>query len=300
MQKLKVHLLVLVPATVHLCYLLVSKNGVQLYDYYYKVNVNASNYTLINVLLLLAMLGYFFFYLTRSILVLNRHARSIKEIYSNIEKIQLNWFRDLIIILMVFACIIAPVTILIADTSISQLSMGYFSTFIYFIIVYKSLNYSVVFSPATQFNGKKTRTHTLAQNAGAEEPTPVAERYIKSTLSNEQVEEYGHSVEIFLVSNHLLYDQDLSLKQMAEALKMPPHTLSQVINRYYNKSFFELINSFRIEHAKKQLPQITKLNYTIEGVGYSCGFGSKTAFYRAFKKYTSLTPTEYNAHQAIQ
>ncbi|MDB5014764.1 MAG: helix-turn-helix-domain containing protein AraC type, partial [Daejeonella sp.] len=55
---------------------------------------------------------------------------------------------------------------------------------------------------------------------------------------------------------------------------------------------------FRIEEAKKQLKQINELNYTIEGIGYNCGFGSRAAFYRAFKKYTKMTPTEFNAHQS--
>jgi AraC-like DNA-binding protein len=294
LKKMKPHLIVLLPATVHFFYLLFTKNGTQLHEYYYKANDLATRYTLINLLLLAGMLGYFLFYLVASIKVLNRHAACIRESYSNIEKIQLGWLKDLIIVLMIFACVIAPVSILIADTHFSQLSVAYFSTFIYFIIVYKSLNYSTVFSAGLipELVSAQGQQHS----AGIPRETlSVTERYTKSSLSTEQVEEYGHSVEIFLISNNLLYDQALSLKQMAEALKLSPHVLSEVINRYYNKSFFDVVNSFRVEEAKKQLGQIEQLNYTIEGIGYSCGFGSKTTFYRAFKKHTGLTPSEFNA-----
>ena len=320
--KMRSHLWVLIPSIFHLLFLLATKNGEELQNYYYKSISQGTQYTLINLLLLMGTLGYFFFYLIASIRVLNQHSVSLKQSYSNIEKLQLTWLRDLIILLMVFACIIAPVSIYVANTRVSQLAIGYFSTFIYFIIVYKSFSYSVVFSTGaldiphhTQINKGEQQvqlqpivnskllnysyepleTKVITVNEPAADSL---ERYTKSALSSEQVEEFGHSVEIFLISNSLLFDQNLSLKQMSDALNLSTHILSEIINRYYNKSFFDLINSFRIEEAKKQLKQINQLNFTIEGIGYNCGFGSRAAFYRAFKKYTKMTPTEFNIHRS--
>ncbi|WEK18233.1 MAG: helix-turn-helix domain-containing protein [Candidatus Pedobacter colombiensis] len=287
LKKSKPHWLLLIPSVLNLGFLLVTKRADQLHNFYYQDEKGGTHYTLINLLLLLGLTVYLLFYLIRSIQVLNHHTESIKAAYSNTRRLQLGWLKDLIILLMVFSCIIAPITILIADTKISQLAVAYFSTFIYFIIVYKSLNYSIVFS---RIDLSEPLT-VLVTNATAS----VAERYQKSTLSNAQVEEYGHSVEIFLISSKLLYDEDLSLKQMAAALQISAHVLSEVINRYYNKSFFDLVNSYRIEEAKKQLKDIERLNITIEGIGYNCGFGSKTTFYRAFKKHTGHTPTTYTA-----
>lgn len=299
LKKMKPHLLVLIPAVVHLIYLWIAKEGAELQEYYYKANNNSTQYTLTNLLLLLGMLGYFLFYLVASIKVLNRHAANIRESYSNIEKMQLGWLKHLIIALMVFACVISPLSILIADTHVSQLAVAYFSTFIYFIIVYKSLSYSTVFSDSL--------VPEMVSASWEQEPTfvehealQITERYTRSSLNNKQVEEYGQLVEIFLVSNNQLFDQSLSLKQMAVALRLSPHVLSEVINRYYNKSFFDVVNSFRVEEAKKKLQQIDQLNYTIEGIGYSCGFGSKSTFYRAFKKNTGLTPSEFNAFQSTK
>ncbi|MBB5439568.1 AraC-like DNA-binding protein [Pedobacter sp. AK017] len=292
LKKSRPHWLILIPSVINLIFLMLTKKAGELHNYYYADTRGETKYTLVNLLLLMGMTAYLLFYLIASIRVLNRHTAGIKASYSNVKRLQLGWLKDLIVILMVFSCIIAPVTILIADTKVSQLSIAYFSTFIYFIIVYKSLNYSVVFAPLAL-------SEDLPLASEPELPLPVTERYQKSALSPAQVEEYGHTIEIFLVSNKLLFDEDLSLRQMADVLKLSPHVLSEVINRYYNKSFFDLINSFRIEEAKKQLRNINELNITIEGIGYNCGFGSKTTFYRAFKKHTGHTPTGYVTQNSI-
>lgn len=285
LKKSRIHALILIPSILNLLFLLLTRKASQLQSYYYADSSNGTSYTLINLLLLFGMTAYLLLYLIASIYVLNRHTANVKASYSNVKRLQLGWLKDLIVILMVFSCIIAPVTILISDTKVSQLTIAYFSTFIYFIIVYKSLNYSMVFASVSRLETERAPLPGFAR--------PAAERYQKSNLSNAQVEEYGQMVEIFLVTNELLYDEDLSLKQMAGVLKLSPHVLSEVINRYYNKSFFDLINSSRIEEAKKQLQHMDALNITIEGIGYNCGFGSKTTFYRAFKKHTGHTPTSY-------
>ncbi len=59
-------------------------------------------------------------------------------------------------------------------------------------------------------------------------------------------------------------------------------------------SFLELINKYRIEEAKSLILD-PKLNETIEGIGYSVGFNSKSTFHSAFKRITGQTPSEFKA-----
>lgn len=282
-KRAYLHLLVLVPAVLHLLFLLATKSGADLNAYYYQDHQTSIHYTPVNILLLAGMTIYFMAYMLACVKELNRYARSIREAYSNIEQIRLDWLRDIIILLIVFSFLIAPLMLYLADANTSRLTLGYFSTFVYFIIVYKSFNSSVLFS-----------TELIpAQPETINEEIQITERYTNSSLTDETINRYGQQIEQFLISDKLLYDDSLSLRQMGEILSIAPHVLSEVINRYFDKSFFDLINRARIEEAKKQLMNMGNLNSTIEGVGYSCGFGSKASFYRAFKKYTGVTPTAY-------
>jgi len=98
---------------------------------------------------------------------------------------------------------------------------------------------------------------------------------------------------------HLLFEnekpylkQSYSLVQLAEHLHLSPQLTSQLINEGMQKRFFELIHDYRIREAQKRLAQeeqIPKMEY----LAYELGYGSKSAFYTAFKKATGLTPLKY-------
>jgi YesN/AraC family two-component response regulator len=65
------------------------------------------------------------------------------------------------------------------------------------------------------------------------------------------------------------------------------------MNEKLNKSFFELLASYRVEEAKKILSADNKNKITVEEVSDMVGYNSKTAFNNAFKKLSGKTPTEF-------
>lgn len=88
-----------------------------------------------------------------------------------------------------------------------------------------------------------------------------------------------------------------SLSQLANHLQLSPHLTSQLINEGLQKKFFELIHDYRMKEAKSQLEQnaeVPKMEY----LAYDLGYGSKSAFYTAFKKETGLTPLQYRQKYA--
>ncbi|WP_449397875.1 helix-turn-helix domain-containing protein [Chryseobacterium wanjuense] len=66
-----------------------------------------------------------------------------------------------------------------------------------------------------------------------------------------------------------------------------------MINAGFQKNFFQYVNEYRIEHAKKLLKDNSKNKLSILGIAYESGFNSKTSFNTTFKKLTNQTPSEF-------
>jgi YesN/AraC family two-component response regulator len=58
-------------------------------------------------------------------------------------------------------------------------------------------------------------------------------------------------------------------------------------------NFFKLINKFRIREAIKMLEEDVHGSLNIIDVAYEVGYNNKVTFNKAFKKETSLTPSEF-------
>ena len=60
----------------------------------------------------------------------------------------------------------------------------------------------------------------------------------------------------------------------------------------FEKNFYDLINTHRVEEAKKRLIDSNNTKTILE-ILYEVGFNSKSVFNSAFKKNTGFTPTEF-------
>lgn len=81
---------------------------------------------------------------------------------------------------------------------------------------------------------------------------------------------------------------ELSLNELAENLDTSSRKLSFLINSEFKQNFFEFINSYRINEAKKLL---TETNSSIKEIMYDSGFGNKSTFNSIFKKQTGFSPS---------
>jgi AraC-like DNA-binding protein len=85
---------------------------------------------------------------------------------------------------------------------------------------------------------------------------------------------------------------DLRISELADLLKVPVYQLSQLINDEFRMNFFDFVNRYRVEDAKK-LFAAGNDQYKILSIGYEVGFNSKATFNRVFKKFTGFTPSDY-------
>lgn len=91
----------------------------------------------------------------------------------------------------------------------------------------------------------------------------------------------------------LYLNSNLDLNQIAKVLSVSIHQVSHMINEKTDTNFNSYINKFRIEEAKKIISKDTQKQYTIESIAYDVGFNSMSTFNSAFKKFESITPSQY-------
>lgn len=87
--------------------------------------------------------------------------------------------------------------------------------------------------------------------------------------------------------------EDLKISDLAEALDIPIHHLSEVINQEYQLNFFDFVNQYRIEEAKRLLVHPEYQDQKILAIAFDTGFSNKGTFNRVFKKFTGQTPSAY-------
>ncbi|MEP5152270.1 helix-turn-helix transcriptional regulator [Planktotalea sp.] len=117
----------------------------------------------------------------------------------------------------------------------------------------------------------------------------AARKYEKSALDAERLERIAAKVETAMSQDLLYRDPNLSLWDLSKRIGVTGHYVSQALNMHLNKSFFDVVNGWRIKDAVKQL---NTSDETILVIAYDVGFNSRSAFYKAFKRETGKTPSD--------
>lgn len=91
-------------------------------------------------------------------------------------------------------------------------------------------------------------------------------------------------------------DNDLSLAKLAEQLGISSHQLSELLNNHLHCSFYDYVNSFRVQEAMALLNQAGNTMMILD-IAFEAGFNNKNTFYRLFKQHTGLTPAQFRKNQ---
>jgi AraC-like DNA-binding protein len=86
-------------------------------------------------------------------------------------------------------------------------------------------------------------------------------------------------------------NEELTIADLARALNITSHQVSELLNRRLATSFFHYVNGFRVQEACRLLRG--EGDRTILSIAYEVGFNSKSAFHRAFSRHTGLSPREF-------
>lgn len=122
---------------------------------------------------------------------------------------------------------------------------------------------------------------------------PQVNKYKDSALTQSEIKNYANQIEDLVITQKGYRDSSISLSKLAEQIGVSKHTISEVINRHFQMSFANFINTYRLQEAKEKLKDPKNKNKKIASVAYECGFGTVAAFNTLFKKHTQMTPSAY-------
>ena len=100
-------------------------------------------------------------------------------------------------------------------------------------------------------------------------------------------------IEHYLNDSEYHLSERISLKSLAGELDTSPNSLSKTINSELALNFNDYINKKRVDVAKVRLLDKAYAHLTVEAIGHSVGFHSKSAFYSAFKKHAKSSPAAF-------
>ncbi len=92
--------------------------------------------------------------------------------------------------------------------------------------------------------------------------------------------------------NNIFLNPDLCLQEAANQLSVSKYKLSTCIKSDGYDNFFHFVNQLRINRSKDLLMNLSP-NQCIDSVVKDSGFKSRATFYRVFKEYCGVTPTQY-------
>ncbi|MBK1896980.1 helix-turn-helix domain-containing protein [Chryseobacterium paridis] len=222
------------------------------------------------------------FYTGLSYFTIRKHQKRIQQFSANTEGINLNWLEYIILILFIINIVYVIYNLFYDPTSLNAFINIAFLLVVYFVAYY-SLKQKEIY-PVEE----KKRDEFISINEESE-----SEEIKRKLIPDEELLRIKTDLEKLMEKEKPYLDSELNLIKLSEQLSVSTHHLSYAINTGFQKNFFQFVNEYRIDYAKKLLKDNSANKLSILGIAYESGFNSKTSFNTTFKKFTDQTPSEF-------
>jgi len=220
------------------------------------------------------------FYAIACFVLLSKYKNLLQNTNSNIEKAHINWLKALVIgfmLVMLSETLLAGVKVINLFDSFGSgvfmyigLTGNYTSFVLVNLLVFTAIRHFVIFEQVINEEANKK---------------PIDDQFVNP--------EMAAVVDAAMLKSRAYMEPDITLDKLADSLSIIPRDLSMLINRHFGINFYEFINKYRIEEAKKMLVNPEHKNTTITDIYLAVGFNSKSVFYTFFKKFENVTPSQF-------
>jgi len=218
------------------------------------------------------------------LLVINKELKlyhsKIKNSYSSLEKINLNWLQTFIKLFLAVYGLMTIVLILLFFGfnefvyNYGAGLIGLIATVSIYAIGYKGLSQPEIFISFYDIERQQNED-------------------VKIKIDESQKNEIISKLKSVMNEKKLFLNSDLTLKELADSIYIQSYQLSKMLNDEMNQNFYDFVNGYRIEEVKRRLIDEDYSNLSILGIAFECGFNSKSVFNTVFKKNTNMTPSEF-------
>lgn len=236
---------------------------------------------------------YFILGFTYSILIsvliikkIDAHEKEVKNQFSDITSKDLKWARTFIFLSITFQLFL--LINYFVDNELWYFSTSVLNIVLIYWISFKGIFQEVIkslFLNSLQFDNNDIKAKVFEDNEYEKSKTEF--------IDSEEIKRIIKNLQEYIVSSECYTKDNLTIIEVAQSLNIHPKRISYSLNKSQNTNFNSYINKFRIEKAKELLRDKSKLNLTIEGIGFEAGFGSKATFYAAFKKLENKSPSYF-------
>ncbi len=241
----------------------------------------------------------FFYYTTRIIRAYKRHLKEIENYFSNTEEAKMQWIKWFIIVYVLFMVIFMLVNLKVSSTNITDVfyygEVLLFIGFLGFFGIKQADIYRQMSSKKEISEEYNEMIPSVIENKASYANIQVEVGTTQFVLAEDKKEQLKMRL-MDLMNNQKPYlNSSLTINELADLMQTNQKYLSVVINDCFNKNFFSFINEYRVNEAIQLLKTNIGMQYSIEGIGKTVGFHSRSTFISAFKKHTNSTPSEFKS-----
>ena len=201
------------------------------------------------------------------------HQEQLLERFAEVEQNSLTWFRPVLFIWGVAWLMFA------IEFSLGALGVFWFGSGVLLPIV-EAFALAIFIQKALS---QKVLTDT-------EKGLPRSAQVRSSVLSSDKMQLIATKLQLAMTEDKLFMQDNLSLNKLSVSISETENHISETLSQFLQTNFFQFVNGYRVEEAKKLMASTDMLVSTIT---YEVGFKSKSTFNAAFKKLAGTTPTAF-------
>ncbi len=232
-------------------------------------------------------------------LTYRRYRRRIKDIYSNVETMKLEWLGFITGLLLAIWLIVVPMDLYDFYLGDVPEALNFVAMAAQLITIYAlgtvGLRQPIVFDHSdaramAALSGASGKPTDAASELSSGEKEEAPAKYARSALSEDQARHIAAKLDATMTKTRLYLDSNLTLPAVAERTGISVNHISQAINQHLGRNFFDVVNGYRVAEAKMLL---VTTDDSILDIALTVGFNAKSTFNAAFKKAVGDTPSRY-------